>query len=61
VPAAASAVALDEGVGLDEGYELGGYRSWLECLDGVPEPRRRHGVSHRLAVVLAFAVAAVPQ
>ena len=39
--------------------DLGGYRSLLECLEAVPEPRRRRGIRHRLAVVLAFAVAAV--
>jgi predicted transposase YbfD/YdcC len=38
---------------------LDGYRSLLECLQAVPEPRRRRGIRHRLAVVLAFAVAAV--
>jgi predicted transposase YbfD/YdcC len=31
----------------------------LECLKDVPEPRRRCGIRHRAAVVLAFAVAAV--
>jgi predicted transposase YbfD/YdcC len=41
------------------GEDLDGYRSLLECLAAVPEPRRRHGIRHRLAVVLAFAVAAV--
>jgi hypothetical protein len=29
------------------------------CLEAVPEPRRRYGIRHRAAVVLAFAVAAV--
>jgi predicted transposase YbfD/YdcC len=38
---------------------LDGYRGLLECLEAVPEPRRRHGIRHRLAAVLAFAVAAV--
>jgi len=38
---------------------LDGYRDLLECLEAVPEPRRRHGTRHRLAVVLAYAVAAV--
>src|SRR6266498_1572623 len=33
--------------------------SLLECLEVVPEPRRRRGIRHRAAVVLAFAVAAV--
>jgi len=41
------------------GEDLDGYRSLLECLAAVPEPRRRHGIRHRLAVVLASAVAAV--
>jgi DDE_Tnp_1-associated len=39
--------------------DLDGYRSLLDCLAAVPEPRRRRGIRHRLAVVLAFAVAAV--
>jgi hypothetical protein len=43
----------------DDGAELDGYRSLLECLRAVPEPRRRCGIRHRAAVVLAFAVAAV--
>jgi predicted transposase YbfD/YdcC len=38
---------------------LGSYRGLLECLEVVPEPRRRRGIRHRLPVVLAFAVAAV--
>ena len=36
-----------------------GYQSLLDCLAAVPEPRRRCGIRHRMAVVLAFAVAAV--
>lgn len=36
-----------------------GYRSLLDCLAGVPDPRRRQGRRHQAAVVLAFAVAAV--
>jgi predicted transposase YbfD/YdcC len=43
--------------GHEEG--LGGYRSLLECLQEVPEPRRRRGIRHQLAVVLTLAVAAV--
>ncbi len=43
----------------DHGDDLGGYRNLLECLEPVPEPRRRRGIRHRAAVVLAFAVAAV--
>jgi predicted transposase YbfD/YdcC len=31
----------------------------LDCLDCLPDPRRRAGIRHRAAVVLAFAVAAV--
>ena len=42
-----------------DGADLAGYRSLLECLEAVPEPRRRCGIRHRAAVVLAFAVAAV--
>jgi hypothetical protein len=43
----------------DDGAELHGYRSLLECLEAVPEPRRKCGIRHRAAVGLAFAVAAV--
>jgi hypothetical protein len=43
----------------EDGGELGGYRSLPECLEAVPEPRRKCGIGHRAAVVLAFAVAAV--
>ena len=44
---------------LDRDVDLDGYRSLLDCLEAVPEPRRRRGIRHRLAVVLAFAVTAV--
>lgn len=43
----------------DNADDLGGYRELLECLRPVPEPRRRCGIRHQAAVVLAFAVAAV--
>jgi predicted transposase YbfD/YdcC len=43
----------------DDGADLDGYRDLLRCLEDVPEPRRKHGIRHRLPVVLAFAVAAV--
>jgi len=43
----------------DDDGDLCGYRSLLECLAAVPEPRRRCGIRHRAAVVLAFTVAAV--
>jgi DDE_Tnp_1-associated len=43
----------------DDDGDLQGYASLLECLDGVPDLRRRQGMRHRAAVVLAFAVAAV--
>jgi len=43
----------------DDGVELRSYVSLLEFLEGVPDPRRRRGMRHRAAVVLAFAVAAV--
>lgn len=39
--------------------DLHDYESLLEYMGDVPDPRRRCGVRHRLAVVLAFAVAAV--
>jgi hypothetical protein len=42
-----------------DGAELHGYQGLLECLTAVPEPRRKCGIRHRAAVVLAFAVAAV--
>lgn len=35
------------------------YESLLEYMDRMPESRRRCGIRHRIAVVLAFAVAAV--
>jgi hypothetical protein len=35
------------------------YRNLLDCLAVVPEPRRRHGIRNRAAVVIVFAVAAV--
>jgi DDE_Tnp_1-associated len=43
----------------DDGADLHGYRNLLKYLQGVPEPRRKCGIRHRLPVVLAFAVAAV--
>ena len=43
----------------DDAGDLHGYRSLLDCLEGVPDLRRRRGIRHRAAVVLAFAVAAV--
>lgn len=45
----------DAGITLD----LHDYESLLEYMADVPDPRRRCGLRHRLAVVLAFAVAAV--
>ena len=45
--------------GRDVDGDLRGYRNLLDCLAEVPEPRRRHGIRHRAAVVIAFAVAAV--
>ena len=52
VPAAGGCARVD-----DAGLRR--YESLLDCLEGVPDPRRRHGMRHRAAVVLAFAVAAV--
>ena len=45
--------------GRDVDGDLHGYRNLLDCLAEVPEPRRRHGIRHRAAVVIAFVVAAV--
>ena len=45
--------------GRDADGDLRGYRNLLDCLAEVPEPRRRHGIRHRAAVVIAFAVGAV--
>ena len=47
------------GAGRDVDGDLRGYRNLLDCLAEVPEPRRRHGIWHRAAAVIAFAVAAV--
>jgi len=44
---------------LGDSADLHSYRSLLECLEAVPEPRRRCGIRHNVAVVPAFAVAAV--
>jgi len=43
----------------DDGSYLRGYRSLLECLADVPEPRPKCGIRHRAAMVIAFAIAAV--
>ena len=45
--------------GRDVDGDLRSYRNLLDCLAEVPEPRRRHGIRHWAAVVIAFAVAAV--
>lgn len=42
--------------GRGAGGDLRGYRNLLDCLAGVPEPRRRHGIRHQAAVVIVFAV-----
>jgi predicted transposase YbfD/YdcC len=52
MPAAASCGSADD-------CDLHGYASLLDGLAGVPDLRRRRGTRHRVAVVLAFAVAAV--
>jgi len=56
---ATSAVPADRPTASDHDDDLGGHRNLLECLEPVPEPRRRCGIRRRAAVVLAFAVAAV--
>ena len=45
--------------GRDDAVDLPCHVNLLDFLAGVPEPRRRHGARHRIAVVLALAVAAV--
>lgn len=44
-------------LGCDDDLDLHGYASLLDGLAGVTDPRRGAGTRHRLAVVLAFAVA----
>jgi predicted transposase YbfD/YdcC len=56
---AASAVPAGTGPVVGDGADLDSYQSLLDCLKTVPEPRRRCGIRHSVAVVLAFAVAAV--
>lgn len=56
---AISAVPAGSDAACEDCAGLHGYRSLLELLAAVPEPRRRFGIRHRIAVVLAFAVAAV--
>jgi hypothetical protein len=45
--------------GPGDAIDLHHYVSLLAFLGGVPDQRRRHGIRHRAAVVLTFAVAAV--
>jgi predicted transposase YbfD/YdcC len=56
---AISAVPARSCPACDDLADLRGYLSLPDCLDGLPDPRRRAGRRHRAAVVLAFAVAAV--
>jgi predicted transposase YbfD/YdcC len=56
---AISAVPAGTCPACDDPADLRGYLSLPECLDGLPDPRRRAGMRHGAAVVLAFAVAAV--
>ncbi len=56
---AISAVPASAVSGRDDVIDLHSYESLADFLAGVPDPRRRHGIRHRIAVVLAFAVAAV--
>lgn len=43
----------------EDAADLPGFESLTACLGGLPDPRRKRGIRHRVAVVLAFAVAAV--
>jgi hypothetical protein len=45
--------------GHDDAVDLPCHVNLLDFLARVPDPRRRHGTRHRIAVVLALAVAAV--
>ena len=56
---AISAVPAGSCSACDDGAVLDSYLGLLECLEGLPDPRRKRGMRHRAAVVLAFAVAAV--
>jgi predicted transposase YbfD/YdcC len=56
---AISAVPAGSCSACDDGAGLGSYLGLLECLEGLPDPRRKRGMRHCAAVVLAFAVAAV--
>lgn len=53
MPADGSARAFDDDA------DLRNLQGLLVCLEGLPDPRRRRGIRHRAAVVLAFAVVAV--
>jgi predicted transposase YbfD/YdcC len=56
---ALSAVPAGAVSGSEDAFDLQGYQSLLEYMDDMPDPRRRCGTRHRIAVVLAFGVAAV--
>jgi predicted transposase YbfD/YdcC len=56
---AISAVPAGAVSGPEDAFDLQGYQSLLEYMDDMPDPRRRCGTRHRIAVVLAFGVAAV--
>ena len=56
---AISAVPAGSCPACDDPADLRGYLSLPDCLGCLPDPRRRAGMRHRAAVVLAFAVAAV--
>jgi hypothetical protein len=56
---AISAVPAGSCSACDDDAGLGSYQGLLECLEGLPDPRRKRGMRHRAAVVLGFAVAAV--
>ena len=58
-PDAISAVPAASCSACDDDAGLGSYQGLLECLEGLPDPRRKRGMRHRAAVVLGFAVAAV--
>jgi predicted transposase YbfD/YdcC len=53
------AISAVSATGPARAFDDADLRGLLECLENVPDPRRRRGTRHRAAVVLAFAVAAV--
>ena len=56
---ATSTVPAGSRPAFDDDADLRSYQGLTEFLESLPDPRRKRGMRHRAAVVLAFAVAAV--